>query len=70
MAQRYLSGIDACQVAAIAFDMQYLMTWNCAHLANAEIFAQVQVICAELGYTAPIVCTPEELLGGQDDAMA
>ena len=46
------------------------MTWNCTHLANAEILAQVQAICAALGYAAPIVCTPEELLGGQDDSLA
>ena len=50
--------------------MQFLMTCNCAHLANAEVLAQVQAICAGLGYAAPLVWTPEELLGGQDDPMA
>jgi hypothetical protein len=62
---------DAAHIAvATVHHIQFLMTWNCTHLANAEVLAQVQVICAELGYAAPIVCTPEELLGGQDDAMA
>ena len=62
---------DAAHIAiATIHHMQFLMTWNCAHLANAEIMAQAQAICAELGYAAPIVCTPEELLGGQDDPMA
>ena len=62
---------DAAHIAvATVHHMQFLMTWNCTHLANAEIMAQVQTICAELGYAAPIVCTPEELLGGQDDPMA
>jgi hypothetical protein len=62
---------DAAHIAiATVHHMQFLMTWNCAHLANAEIMAQVQAICADLGYVAPIVCTPEELLGGEDDPMA
>jgi hypothetical protein len=62
---------DAAHIAiATIHHMQFLMTWNCAHLANAEIMAQVQAICAGLGYATPIVCTPEELLGGQDDPMA
>jgi len=62
---------DAAHVAvATVHHIQFLLTWNCTHLANAEILAQVQAICAQLGYAAPIVCTPEELLGGQDDTMA
>jgi hypothetical protein len=61
---------DAAHIAvATVHHMQFLLTWNCTHLANAEILAQVQAICAGLGYAAPIVCTPEELLGGQDDPM-
>ena len=62
---------DAAHIAvATVHHIQFLMTWNCTHLANAEILAQVQAICAALGYAAPIVCTPEELLGGQDDSLA
>jgi len=62
---------DAAHIAvATVHHMQFLLTWNCTHLANAEVLAQVQAICAALGYAAPIVCTPEELLGGQDDPLA
>ena len=62
---------DAAHIAvATVHHIQFLLTWNCTHLANAEILAQVQAICAKLGYAAPIVCTPEELLGDQDDPMA
>lgn len=62
---------DAAHLAvATVHHMQFLLTWNCTHLANAEILVQVQAICAQLGYAAPIVCTPEALLGGQDDTMA
>ena len=42
---------------ATVHHIQFLLTWNCTHLANAEILAQVQAICAKLGYAAPIVCT-------------
>lgn len=60
--------VDAAHLAvATVHRMQFLLTWNCTHLANAEIMAQVQSICVGVGYAAPIVCTPEELLGGQDD---
>jgi len=62
---------DAAHIAvATVHHIQFLLTWNCTHLANAEILAQVQAICTQLGYAAPLVCTPEELLGGQDDPMA
>jgi hypothetical protein len=55
---------------ATVHHIQFLLTWNCTHLANTEILVQVQAICAALGYAAPIVRTPEELLGGQDDIVA
>jgi hypothetical protein len=62
---------DAAHIAvATVHHIQFLLTWNCTHLANAEILTQVQAICAALGYVTPIVCTPEELLGGQDDSLA
>ena len=62
---------DAAHIAvATVHHMQFLLTWNCTHLANAEIWPQVRAICLALGYAAPIVCTPEELSGGQDDPMA
>ena len=61
---------DAAHIAvATVHHMQFLLTWNCTHLANAEILAQVQAICAGLGYAAPIVCTREEWLAGQDVLM-
>jgi hypothetical protein len=43
--------------------MNFLLTWNCAHLANAEIFDAVEGVCAAEGYKCPVICTPTELLG-------
>ena len=39
------------------------MTWNCTHIANAIIFNRVKEICTDQGFTIPIICTPEELMG-------
>jgi hypothetical protein len=44
--------------------MDYLLTWNCKHLANAQIIRRVAVVCNREGYDMPVICTPEELMGG------
>lgn len=56
---------DALHIAiATVHEMDYLMTWNCRHLANAEIQSAISVLCDSLGYHPPRICTPEELMGG------
>ncbi len=47
---------------AVAFEMDYLVTWNCAHIANGEIIRRLQEVNAELGRFSPLVVTPEEIL--------
>jgi hypothetical protein len=42
--------------------MDYLLTWNCAHIANATIRHRIEAICRASGYQPPILCTPEELI--------
>jgi len=42
--------------------MDYLLTWNCRHIANAEMRKGVASVCS-LGYETPVVSTPEELMG-------
>ena len=44
-------------------EMDYLLTWNCAHIANAQSFRAITAHCEDQGYVAPIICTPEELSG-------
>ena len=44
--------------------LDYLLTWNCKHLANAQISRRIALVCAKLGHRMPIICTPEELMGG------
>ena len=43
--------------------MDYLLTWNCKHIANAAIRNKIESICRSQGFVCPIICTPEELLG-------
>jgi hypothetical protein len=55
---------DAAHVAvAVVHDVDYLLTWNCRHLANAQIAPRIGLVCEKLGYRMPIICTPEELMG-------
>ena len=55
---------DALHIAVSAVHaMDYLLTWNCRHLANAQIIRRVSVICNSRGYNMPVICTPEELMG-------
>ena len=36
------------------------MTWNLRHMANATMRLLIETVCANKGYKAPIICTPEE----------
>jgi len=49
--------------AAVVHKMDYLLTWNCKHLANAALRKQIEQVCEKQGYSCPVICTPEELLG-------
>ncbi len=56
---------DAAHIAlAAVHNMDYLLTWNCRHIDNAENKPLVRSVCAAHGYTCPEICTPEELMGG------
>jgi hypothetical protein len=54
---------DALHIAVAATrGVPFLLTWNCRHLANAAMRRVIEAVCKAKGYTAPIICTPEELL--------
>lgn len=56
---------DAMHIAlAAVLGIEYLLTWNCNHIANAKIRHLIEYKCSEMGYEAPVICTPEELMGG------
>ena len=55
---------DALHLAiACVHGMEYLLTWNCTHLANARLRSRIEQVCRDSGYIPPIICTPEELEG-------
>lgn len=55
---------DAGHVAvAASHGMDFLLTWNCTHINNAEVKGVIQSVCAVRGFRCPVICTPEELMG-------
>lgn len=46
---------------AVAYAMDYLVTWNCAHIANGAVIRRLVDINSELHHHTPIIVTPEEL---------
>jgi hypothetical protein len=57
------TGNDALHIAIAAIHrVPYLLTWNCRHMANATMRAQIESVCASKGFKAPIICTPEEMM--------
>jgi hypothetical protein len=56
---------DALHIAVAAVHgVSYLVTWNCAHIANATLRPRIEAMCRRSGYEPPVICTPQELLGG------
>jgi hypothetical protein len=56
--------LDMSHVAiAAVHGMDYLLTWNCRHIADATVTRIVERICRTHGYEPPVICTPEELVG-------
>jgi hypothetical protein len=47
---------------AVAYSMDYLVTWNCRHIANGEVVRRLRDANAELTRFTPLIITPEEIL--------
>lgn len=55
---------DARHVAvATVFGVEYLLTWNCKHIANAETLPRIYKLLRDFGFEPPLVVTPEEFSG-------
>jgi hypothetical protein len=60
---------DALHIAvATVYACEYLLTWNCRHIANAEIQREARLLVRRRGFELPAICTPEELMGEQDES--
>lgn len=54
---------DALHIAIAAVnDIDYLLTWNCKHIANALTVPRVEEVCRINGFQCPRICTPQELM--------
>jgi hypothetical protein len=57
------AAVDGLHIAVAATQgMNYLLTWNCTHIANASLRLRIESVCRSRGYEPPVICTPEELL--------
>lgn len=56
---------DAYHIALATWHgLDYLVSWNCTHIANGRIRMLIEEINAQNGIRTPIICTPEELMEG------
>jgi hypothetical protein len=56
---------DSLHIAVSAVhELDYLLTWNCRHIDNAEVKPLIRSVCIVHGYVCPEICTPQELMGG------
>ncbi len=54
---------DALHIAAATvYNLDYLLTWNCKHIANAQIQKKLAQVSFDAGYELPTICTPYELM--------
>ncbi|OGQ52591.1 MAG: hypothetical protein A3J24_02875 [Deltaproteobacteria bacterium RIFCSPLOWO2_02_FULL_53_8] len=59
---------DALHIAiATLHRVDFLLTWNCRHIANPIIQEKIAAYLEQRGLFLPLICTPEELLGGIED---
>ena len=59
---------DAAHIAiAVVNGIEYLVTWNYRHIANATIRSQIETVCRNAGFEPTIICTPDELMERDHD---
>ncbi|MFC1757391.1 type II toxin-antitoxin system VapC family toxin [Planctomycetota bacterium] len=59
---------DALHIAMVAHHrIQYLLTWNCRHIANATRLPRIHKMLTDLSLPIPIICTPEEMVNDDQE---
>lgn len=57
------AAVDALHIAVAAVHgMDYLLTWNCTHIANAATRVEIEAVCRRNDLEPPVICTPIELM--------
>lgn len=63
--------VDALHIAAAAVSrVDYLLTWNCSHIANPMILPRVFRTLDDCGLPFPVICTPKDMLAEEEDDTA
>lgn len=58
---------DAAHIAfATVHEIDYLLTWNCKHIANPHIQKTLRRVAQKFGLDLPAICTPLVLLEADD----
>ncbi len=58
---------DAAHIAiAVTNGVDFLVTWNFRHIANATMRVRIEQVCRQAGYEPPVICTPNELMEAND----
>jgi len=59
---------DAAHLAfACVYELDFLVTWNCTHIANGQVIRRLAQLNAISGISTPTICTPEELLTPEEE---
>lgn len=63
--------VDALHIASAAVNrVDYLLTWNCSHIANPMILPRVFRTLDDYELPFPVICTPKDMLEEYGDASA
>lgn len=58
---------DAAHIAiCIVHGIDYLLTWNCTHIANAMFQPIIRGVCDDFDFLTPVICTPDQLMGDEN----
>ena len=52
---------------AVSHEMDYLVTWNCSHIANGQMIKRLMKVNTELKRPTPLIVTPEEIMESLED---
>ena len=56
---------DAIHIATAAIHrMDYIVSWNCRHIANPQTKPLIRKTCEAMGFIYPEICTPFDMIGG------
>ncbi|MDA1049699.1 MAG: type II toxin-antitoxin system VapC family toxin [Planctomycetota bacterium] len=57
------AAVDAVHIATAALNkIDYLLTWNCKHIANPAFRRKIEDVLDDAGLRSPVICTPQEML--------